>query len=453
MFNKIKTFLRGTHVPPHKELTANSPITPCPAPEKVYLPLNMHIGAPAEPCVKLGDIVNKGQVIAQATSLVSSNIHSSVSGRVIEIARRFYPNGALTRCIVIKNDFEDRWDDSITNFRPENIISPEETRTLLKEKGIVGMGGATFPTHVKYMPAKDGQIIDTILLNGIECEPYITADHRIMLEKAPEIIRGLKYLMKAALAQNGIIAIEDNKPDAIALLQNLTANEEHISVVVCAEKYPQGSEKQLIYAATGRIVPVRGLPSAVGIIVNNVSTAVWACVAIEKNIPCIDRVVTLSGNAINKPGNYLVPIGTLFSHVVQTAGEGTNGDLARILTGGPMMGFSVSSMEYPITKGNNAILVFNHEDNISHFTPEQTCVRCGHCVDTCPMFLEPTQIVNAVKRQAWSHALGYDIMSCLECGSCAFVCPAHIPLVQYIRMGKQFIATDGIGGKNPYFQK
>ncbi|MEG0797504.1 MAG: electron transport complex subunit RsxC [Acidaminococcaceae bacterium] len=453
MFSRKINFAGGTTIPANKNLTASLPIIKLTPPDYVYLPLAMHIGAPAKLLVTPGQKVQLGEIVARAQGFVSSNIHASVSGTVLKTERRFLPNGMVSDCVVIKNDGLDTLATDITPRQSGLMLAPDTIRQLMQEKGLVGMGGATFPTHVKYAPQKDGQIIDTIILNGIECEPYITADHRILLEQAPAVIRGLKYFMKAAVAKQGIIAIEANKPDAIALVTKLVAAEPNITVVTCPEKYPQGSEKQLIYAVTGRIVPERGLPAAVGVIVDNVATALQAALAIKEDLPCYERVVTVSGNAVNRPGNFLVRLGTLYSQVVASAAQGYTGDLARIISGGPMMGFSLHSLDFPIMKGTSGLLLFNHSSQFAHLPPEQACVRCGKCVDVCPLFLEPTVIAKAVKRKSWPDALKANISSCIECGSCAYNCPAHIPLVQYIRMGKQFIATEGFGGHNPYYCK
>jgi len=444
------TFLDGIHIPPNKSLTDGQEIRSCPAPDFVYLPLSMHIGAPANPVVKLGDKVKMGQVIATAGGFVSSNIHASISGMVTGFQRRYLPNGMMSNCIVIKNDGLDTPSEDIKP-REESEITPDLIRKLLQEKGIVGMGGATFPTHVKYAPPKDGPAIDTIILNGIECEPYVTSDHRVLLEYPSEIIQGLKYFMLASGAPKGVIAIEENKPDAIALLSKLVEKEPGIEVLPCAEKYPQGSEKQLVYASTGRTIPDRGLPAAVGVVVDNVATAIAASRAIKDNMPLIERVVTLSGNAVNKPGNYLVRLGTLYSYAVENAAGGYKGELSRIISGGPMMGFAVNSLDFPIIKGSGAVLLFNHDSVFAHVPIEGTCVRCGHCVDVCPMFLEPTVIVQNVKKRDWDDAAAASIHACIECGCCTFQCPAHIPLVQYIRMGKQFIGGKGDGGHNPFY--
>ena len=452
MLSRKATFKYGTHIPADKELTNGLPIIKMEPPAFVYLPFSMHIGAPAKPVVSVGEKVKLGQLVAMAQGFVSSNIHASVSGTVLRFERRYLPNGAVSDCIVIKNDGLDTLSEDISPKTNELELNPETIRQLLLEKGIVGMGGASFPTHVKYAPQKDGQVIDTVIINGIECEPFVTADHRLLLESPEKIVRGLKYFMLASAAKKGIIAIEDNKPDAIELLKKITKDEPDISVTVCKEKYPQGSEKHLIYAVTGRTVPDKGLPSAVGVIVDNVATAAQTAMAIEEDLPCYERVVTVSGNAVNRPGNYLVRIGSLYSDLVEKAAQGTSGDLARIMCGGPMMGFAVNSLEYPVIKGTTGLLLFNHDSKLAILPSEQTCVRCGHCLDVCPMFLEPTVIVKAAKRKSWLEAADANIFSCIECGCCSYNCPSHIPLVQYIRMGKQFILTEGTGGNNPSFK-
>jgi len=444
------TFTGGIKIEDEKALTRELKIQECAAPEFVHIPLTMHIGAEAKAVVNVGDKVKLGQVIGKAEGFVSSNVHASVSGIVTEIKKKFLPNGSVSHFVVIKNDFLDTLDENIRPLDKENLTA-EGIRQAMQACGIVGMGGATFPTHVKYAPPKDGKKITTVILNGIECEPYITADHRVMLDYAKDVINGLRYFMLAAGAENGVIAVEENKPDAIAFLKDMVNGENDISVVACKEKYPQGSEKQLVQAVTGKIIPDRGLPSSVGVIVDNVSTAAWTARAVETGMPCYQRVLTVNGNGVKKPGNYLVRIGTLYSDVVKECG-GTDGEIVRVISGGPMMGFSLNSLDYPVTKGCNGILLFNSESGLSEILEERNCVRCGKCVEVCPMGLEPTRFVHAVKRSVWALVLKENISTCVECGACAYVCPAHIPIVQYIRMGKQFVMTKGMGEKNPLYK-
>lgn len=437
MFFKKHSFDGGVKIAALKGLTENKEITKIAAPGLVVLPLTMHIGAPTKALVQKGDRVLRGQKIAAAQGMVSANVHASISGTVIGIEKRWLPNGVKSDCIIIKNDFT----DCAISADPQSInnLTGDEIRHLLAGHGLTGMGGASFPTHVKYLPPKNGSI-DTVILNGIECEPYITADYRTMLENPQEVIRGLQYFMKASDAPQGIIAIEDNKPQAIELLKKLLTANANIRVMPCPEKYPQGSEKQLIKAVTGRIVPDRGLPANVGVIVDNVSTAMQAARSIESGMPFVDRVVTVSGSAVANPGNFLAPLGTLYSHIVQTAAHGFIKPPAQIICGGPMMGFALQSLDYPVTKGSNALLCFDKDQTASDLHPASPCVRCGKCVDHCPMFLEPTEIMRYIRQNNISALQWLSAYSCIECGTCAYVCPAHIPLVQYLRLAKQLLA-------------
>ena len=431
------TFKGGIHLPGYKEGTQGLPIVLAGIPDKVYLPVSQHIGAPCIPLVQVGDEVKKGQKIAEGKGFVTAPIHASVSGKVVAIEKKQHPGGNFVDCIVIENDYKEEWADTVKpNPHPEEL-SAEEIRKIIFEAGIVGLGGATFPAHVKLAPV-EGKKADYILLNGVECEPYITADHRLMLEKPERIVAGLRYILKSTGCEQGVIAIEENKPDAIALFQKMLAKEKNIRVQALKEKYPQGSEKHLIYACTQREVPVGGLPLDAGVIVHNVGTAAAIADAVEEGIPLIQRVVTLSGNGVNKPANYLVRLGTLFSSLIEESG-GYSGEIEKIIAGGLMMGKTVFTADIPVIKGSSGIVVLQKTDGKKE--REYSCVRCAKCVDACPLFLEPTTLVKLTKRQLWEEAEKNNALSCIECGSCVFVCPARIPLVQYLRRAKQAIGV------------
>jgi electron transport complex protein RnfC len=431
------TFKGGIHLPGYKEGTQGLPIVLAGIPDKVYLPVSQHIGAPCIPLVQVGDEVKKGQKIAEGKGFVTAPIHASVSGKVVAIEKKQHPGGNFVDCIVIENDYKEEWADTVKpNPHPEEL-SAEEIRKIIFEAGIVGLGGATFPAHVKLAPV-EGKKADYILLNGVECEPYITADHRLMLEKPERIVAGLRYILKSTGCEQGVIAIEENKPDAIALFQKMLAKEKNIRVQALKEKYPQGSEKHLIYACTQREVPVGGLPLDAGVVVHNVGTAAAIADAVEEGIPLIQRVVTLSGDGVNKPANYLVRLGTLFSSLIEESG-GYSGEIEKIIAGGLMMGKTVFTADIPVIKGSSGIVVLQKTDGKKE--REYSCVRCAKCVDACPLFLEPTTLVKLTKRQLWEEAEKNNALSCIECGSCVFVCPARIPLVQYLRRAKQAIGV------------
>lgn len=431
------TFKGGIHPQGYKELTNKLETIPARLPEKVYIPVSQHIGAPCSPLVKIGDEVKKGQKIAEGKGFVTSPIHASISGKVVAIEKKQHPGGNFVDCIVIENDGQDEWCADLTPHQDPENLTPEEIRKIIFEAGIVGLGGAAFPSHVKYAPV-EGKSVDYVVLNGVECEPYITSDHRLMLEKPERIVAGLRYILKSVGCNKGIIGVEDNKPDAIAKLEQLTAQDPTISVQPLIEKYPQGSEKQLIYACTKREVPVGGLPLDAGVIVNNVGTAAAVADAVELGIPLIERYVTLSGTGVVKPANYLVRIGTLFSDLIEQSG-GYTGDIEKIISGGLMMGKTVFTADIPVVKGTSGIVVLKKETKQK--VREYNCVRCAKCVDACPAFLEPTTIVKLAKRGLWEEAQKNNALSCIECGCCVYVCPAHIPLVQYIRRAKQAIAA------------
>ncbi len=430
---KKATFIGGTHIDSFKELTNTYESKKANPPDFVYIPLSQHIGSPCEAKLCVGEEVKMGQVIGKTLGFVSAPIHSSVSGKVVSIEKKAHPAGRFVDCIVIENDKQDTLDGSIVDEPQPEQLNKEQLLKKILDAGIVGLGGATFPTHVKYSPPAD-TIIDYIILNGIECEPFITADHRIMLEYPEEIVRGLDYILKTTGAKKGIIAIEDNKMDAIQKMNLVCDCHANIEVVICEEKYPQGSEKQLIYAVTNREVPVGGLPLDVGVIVNNVGTAKAICDAVEKNMPLIERMVTVSGTSVDTPSNYIARIGTLFSDLINQSGGYTE-ENNKIISGGLMMGKTMYSDEVPITKGTSAILVL--KDDRKKAPKEQACVRCAKCIDACPAFLEPTRLAILTKRKEFDRLdTEQNIMSCIECGTCSYVCPANIPLVEYIRLGK-----------------
>jgi Na+-translocating ferredoxin:NAD+ oxidoreductase subunit C len=432
---KKATFRGGIHLAGFKELTSGKETVPARIPERVYIPLSQHIGAPCAPQVVVGADVKKGQRIGEGKGFVSSPIHASVSGKVVAIDLKEHPGGSFVQCVVIESDGKDEWDESVRPAGDPAALDPAQLRKIIFDAGIVGLGGATFPAHVKYNPV-EGKKIEAVILNGVECEPYITADHRLMLEKAERIVAGLSYIMRSVCCDSGVIAIEDNKMDAVAVMEKAAASGKNISVLVLKEKYPQGSEKQLIYACTGKEVPVGGLPLDVGVIVNNVGTAAAIADAVEHGIPLIERYVTISGSGIREPANYLVRIGTLFSELIAQSG-GYDGEAERIIAGGPMMGKTVFSDEVPVVKGSSGIVILRKEAKKE--PKEYSCVRCAKCIDICPAFLEPTSLAKMAKRGAWEEAELNNVMSCIECGSCVFSCPARIPLIEYIRRAKHAV--------------
>jgi electron transport complex protein RnfC len=432
---KRATFKGGIHPDGHKELTSNLPTVVAPIPDRVYIPLSQHTGAPCVPLVVAGDEVKKGQKIGMAKAFVSAPIHASVSGKVVGIEVMEHPGGSFVPCIIIENDHREEWAETVQPAADPAALTPEELRAIILEAGIVGQGGATFPTHVKYAPVA-GKKIDTVILNGVECEPYLTADHRLMLERPERIVAGLGYMLRSIGCTQGVIAIEENKMDAVAVMEKAIASQPNLRVVVLKEKYPQGSEKQLIYACTGKELPVGELPLSVGVIVNNVGTAASFADAVELGIPLIERYVTVSGPGICHPANYLVRIGTLFSELIKESG-GYLGEVEKIIAGGPMMGKTVFSDELPVVKGTSGIVLLHKEPHRAQ--KEYPCVRCAKCIDACPAFLEPTSLARLAKRSAWEEAEKADAMSCIECSSCVYACPAQIPLIQYIRRAKQAI--------------
>ncbi|MFW5628186.1 MAG: electron transport complex subunit RsxC [Candidatus Cloacimonadaceae bacterium] len=428
---RLKTFPGGSHPPDQKHFSSSEPITELPLAEKVVIHLSQHIGAPSTPLVKVGDEVKKGDLIAGAAGFVSLNQHASISGKISKIGKFLHPTGIMSDAIEITSDGKN---EAIQLADDEDYLTfePEILRERIAKAGICGMGGAGFPTHVKLSPPKE-KPIDTVILNGVECEPYLTSDHRLMLEKGEEIIAGLKVIMRTVGASKGIVGIEENKPDAIDVMQKLCAKEKDLSVIAFRLQYPQGAEKQLIYAATRRKVPAGGLPMEVGVVVQNVGTAHAIYEAVRYQKPLVNRVISVTGSMINSPKNLRAPIGTLFTDLVDFCG-GLKGELGKAISGGPMMGFALPSLEASMGKGSSGLVLLSLEE--AHSIEEHTCIRCARCVDACPMNLMPLDIVNAVKYDDVKMAIRAGLGDCIKCGSCAFVCPAHIRLVQWIDTGK-----------------
>ncbi len=428
----LKTFPGGVHPHDFKHYSEKAAIAVLPVPSKVIIPLSQHIGAPSNPVVAVGDEVKAGQLIAEPGGFVSIPQHASISGKVTKIDMFPHPVGTTQMAIEITSDGQDNWIDLVDESDYMSLTA-EEMKKRIAAAGICGMGGAGFPTHVKLSPPAD-KPIDTVILNGVECEPYLTSDYRIMMEKAQDIISGLKVIMKVLGAANGHIGIEANKPDAIKLMEDLTKNEKNINVVGLKLRYPQGAEKQLIFAATRRKVPSKGgLPMAVGVVVQNVGTAIAIYEAVRYKKPLVDRVIAVTGSVVANPGNLKVRIGTPMSVLVEHCG-GTKGELGKIISGGPMMGFAVPNLDAPVGKGSSGLVLLNKKE--AHILEERTCLRCGRCVDVCPMNLFPSLIAQACKNQDLETANKAGMTDCMKCGSCAYVCPAHIRLVQWIDTGK-----------------
>jgi len=433
---QYKTFVGGIHPPYNKELASGQPITAAPVPERVVIHLQQHIGAPNEPLVKPGDRVEVGQKIGGSDAFVNAPVHSSVSGTVVDIIEVPNFTGAKVKSVIIEADKEQPEFQKKENPDWESL-SAEEIRQIAKEAGLVGMGGAAFPTHVKLTPPKD-KPIDTVIINACECEPYLTCDHRLMLERPEDLVRGLKLLMTAVGADRGIIGVEANKMDAARRLEELVKGENRLSVEILEVKYPEGAEKMLIYAITGRKVPPGKLPSEVGCLVQNVGTAIALFEAAAWGKPLYERVVTVTGQGIRNPANFLVRVGTPISVLIDAAG-GMVGNPQKVIMGGPMTGWAQPDTTAPVVKGTSGVVVLTSE--VVDVQEEHECVRCGKCVDVCPMFLLPNFIATTVKRQEWDKAEMYGALDCFECGCCSFTCPAYIPHVKYTREAKAKIAA------------
>ena len=435
---RLKTFSMGGVHPEENKITADKATIVAALPKQAIFPLGQHIGAPAKPVVSRGDKVKVGTLIAEAGGFVSAPIHSSVSGTVVKVDSAIDATGYRHPAIYI-NVEGDEWEESIDRSdkletlaaHPE--LTPEEIVSRIKEAGVTGMGGAGFPTFIKLCPPP-GAKAECVILNGVECEPYITSDYRLMMEHADEILVGLDLLMKAAKVERGYIGIEDNKPEAIALFEKKTASDPRVEIVALEKKYPQGGEKQLVDAVTGRQVPAPpAIPVNVGAIVQNVGTAYAVYQAVMKRKPLFERYTTVTGKKLSNPGNFLVRMGTPMRDLIEACGgmpEGEN----KVLAGGPMMGKSVVSTDVTVCKGTNSITILTDAD--AHRKPVQPCIRCAKCVSACPMGLEPYLLATLSSFKEWERLEAEQVTSCISCGSCQFTCPSHRPILDNILQGK-----------------
>jgi len=450
-FRKM-TFRGGIHLPEEKDRTKGFPVQTIPLPEKVVIPLSQHTGAICEPLVKVGDLVKKGQKIGEGKGLVTSTVHSSISGKVADISPQPHPLGNDIISITIETDGKDEWVDNLKQNEGYLSIEPEKLREIIKEAGIVGMGGAQFPTHIKLSP-NNGNKVDYVILNGAECEPFITSDHRLMVEKSSEIIEGLKIIMRILSTKKGFIGIEKNKPDAIKAMQIAecglrNGEKSEIEVVGLNVKYPQGSEKQLIKSVLKREVPSGKLPMDVGVVVNNVGTAYAIYNAVRYGKPLIERAVTITGDGVKEPKNILAKIGTSFDFLIQSCG-GFAGEPEKVVMGGPMMGIAQYTLKVPVIKGTSGIVVFQKKSTPPYPSLQrrgvgggeyQPCIRCGRCIDNCPMGISPNLYGLFFERNMFGgridfiqEAYKWNVMDCIECGVCSYVCPSNRPLVQFIK--------------------
>lgn len=434
---ELLTFKRGVHPPHGKYLTENKAIEDLSPNQILVFPMAQHIGAPAECLVKKGDRVLVGQKIGQASGFISANIHSSVSGTVKDVKPVLTAGGTKSLAVIVENDGQYE-EIEMPKPKPYTEMSKDEIVALVKEAGVVGMGGATFPTNVKLSPAPDKKI-DAIILNGAECEPYLTCDHRLMLEETNMIVEGLQIILQMFPDAKGYIGIEDNKKDAIQKLKEATKDIPNIEVAALKTKYPQGAEKQLIYSVMKREVPSGKLPADAGCIVQNVNTVREVYNAVVNGRPTISRVVTVTGEAVKEPKNLRVRLGMSYKELVDAC-EGFKEDPVKIISGGPMMGMAISTLDVPVIKGSSGILCLTEKQAV--LPEESSCIRCGRCVQACPMFLVPSAIDSLGRRKEYEAFEEEHGMDCIECGSCTFVCPAKRHLIQSIRTSKKTVLAN-----------
>ncbi len=429
----LKTFAMGGVHPPEYKLSSGRPIEVLPPPETVVIPLSQHLGVPSKVLVSKGDVVKTGQPIAASEGFVSTNIHASVSGKVLKVDQFIDSTGYRRLAVQIQAEADewietiDRSDDLVRN----TVLSTEDIRKKILEAGIVGLGGATFPSHVK-LTVPGGKKAEYLIVNGVECEPFLTADHALMMERSEELLSGIQVMMKGLGVEKAILGIENNKPDAIRKMKKV-AEGSAVKVQALKVKYPQGGEKQLVKALLNREVPSGGLPIDVGVVVFNVGTVYAAYQAVMKNRPLIDRVVTVTGKSLAQPSNFQVRIGTPVSYLIEKAG-GLPEHTAKVINGGPMMGKAISSLDVPVVKGTSGILLIdNGEARRKEVLP---CIRCTKCVKVCPMGLEPYLLMSLSEKALFERMETEKVLDCIECGSCSFTCPSSRPLLDYIRMGK-----------------
>lgn len=437
----LRSFRLGGIHPPENKLSAKAPIETLPLPKEVIIPIGQHIGAPAQPVVQKGDLVKVGTIIAKTGGFVSANIHSSVTGKVTKLDSFFDAGGYKRPAIVISvSPEEELWEEGIDrtpDLVKECTLSKQEILDHISSAGIVGLGGATFPTHVKLAPPP-GSKAEVLIINAVECEPYLTSDHALMMTKGDEILVGVSILMRALEVSRAVIGIENNKKDAILRLSQLAMDYPGIEVMPLKVQYPQGGEKQLIDAVLRKQVKSGALPISAGAVVQNVGTVFAVYEAVQKNKPLIERITTVTGKHLEKPSNYLARIGTPIGHLI-TASGGLPEDTGKIIGGGPMMGKALLSPEIPVTKGTSGVLLLPREESVRQ--PMRNCIRCAKCVNVCPMGLNPAFLMRDVQYSDWEATEKGFIVDCIECGSCSYTCPASRPLLDYIRTGKQKVTA------------